>query len=302
MRADLLNFLRSRLWALKPSRLNELIAMASLPVETAEATVATVARAALGDTLNAPSVSGHVQVIPIIGDIMHRASHWQKYFGAVSTEEIGQVFDRAVADSSVKAIVLNIDSPGGYLDGTPELADKIFSARDKKRIVSIANAMMCSSAYWIGAAAHEVAVIPSGEAGSIGIWMAHVDWSGYEELLGLNTELVSVGKYKMEAHPWAPLSEEARARWQKNLETNYAMFVKDIARFRNVSAKEVKNGFGEGRSILAKEAKALGIVDRIATLEQTLERLGAKQSKAASRRTGKSQDMKLRATRLQLGL
>ena len=88
------------------------------------------------------------------------------------TEAFGAAFDRAAADSSIGAIVLNIDSPGGSVYGVEELADKIYKARGTKPVYAVANSLAASAAYWIGSAASQLYVTPSGEVGSIGVLAA----------------------------------------------------------------------------------------------------------------------------------
>jgi ClpP class serine protease len=86
-----------------------------------------------------------------------------------------------MADESIGAIVIQIDSPGGNVAGTPEVARKIYEARGKgKAIIAQADSLMASAAYYIGAAADEIVATPSSEVGSIGVYAVHEDASGYE--------------------------------------------------------------------------------------------------------------------------
>jgi ClpP class serine protease len=95
--------------------------------------------------------------------------------------------------------------------------------------------------------------------------------------------LISAGKYKVEGNPFEPLSDEARAAFQARVDDYYRMFVDAVARYRGVSAAEVRSGFGEGRVVGAREAVRLGMADRIATLDEALSRL---QGSSASKRPG----------------
>jgi membrane-bound ClpP family serine protease len=80
-------------------------------------------------------------------------------------------------DPNVKAVVIDVDSPGGSVDGVAELFDQIYSARGSKPITAISNTLMASAAYWIGTAADELVVSPSGQVGSVGVYMVHDDFS-----------------------------------------------------------------------------------------------------------------------------
>jgi signal peptide peptidase SppA len=217
--------------------------------------------------------SGKIAILPLFGTIFPRANLMTDVSGATSAEIFGNKFDDLVNDPEVSAVILDVDSPGGQVTGIEELSRKIYDARGKKPIVAIANHAMDSAAYWIGSAAEEVVITPSGEVGSIGVFAAHWDQSAALEKEGLKLSLISEGKYKTEGNPYQPLSEEARAFIQGLVKEAYETFVKDVARNRNKTSDEVRNGFGQGRIVEARKAVNSGMVDRIATLEETIDRL-----------------------------
>ena len=151
--------------------------------------------------------SGSVAVVPIIGSISYRMSVLHEASDGTSVQEIQRNFRDAMAESSVSTILLDIDSPGGVVPGIPELADEIFAARSKKRIVAVANTMSASAAYWLMSAATEAVVTPSGEVGSIGVYAMHLDESAALEMKGLKPTFISAGKLRSRAI--------RRSRWQR---------------------------------------------------------------------------------------
>lgn len=213
---------------------------------------------------------GEIAVIPICGILIPRADGFSEISGAMSTQRIGEVFRQAVADPGVSAIVLDVDSPGGMAMGTPELADLIYQSRGTKPIIAVANAEACSAAYWIATAADELVVTPSGEVGSVGVLAAHTDRSVENEMAGRRVSYISAGKYKTEGNPHEPLSEEARSHFQAQVDDIYTSFVKGVSRNRKVSVEQVRSGFGEGRTMLARQAVAAGMADRVATLDEVI--------------------------------
>lgn len=215
---------------------------------------------------------GKVGVIQVFGTISKRPSLFAS--GGTSTETVGRLLDQAVGDPDIKSIVLQIDSPGGSVYGVSELAAKVREARGKKTVVASVDPLAASAAYWIAAQASEVHITPSGQAGSIGVFAAHEDVSKMADLMGVKTTLVSAGKYKTEANPFSPLSEEARAAIQANVDRYYGLFVDDVARGRGRRPDTVKSGFGEGRMVGATEAVREGMADRVSTFEETIRRLG----------------------------
>jgi ClpP class serine protease len=87
---------------------------------------------------------------------------------------------------------------------------------------------------------------------------------------GVSPTIVQAGKYKTEDNPLGPLSDEARAAMQAQVDATYSMFVRSVAKGRGVTPSAVKSGFGEGRMVNAKDAVASGIADKIGTLDEYL--------------------------------
>jgi len=179
-----------------------------------------------------------------------------------------------MAEPGIGSVIIEVDSPGGTVSGVDELAMEIFKARGTKPVIAQVNSMMASAAFWIGAAADEIVITPGGEMGSVGCYGMHVDFSEADAKAGVKTTLISAGKFKTEGNQFEPLSDEARAGFQKRIDEVYGMFVASLARSRGVSAATVRNGFGEGRMVGAKQALELGMADRIGTMQDTLKRLG----------------------------
>lgn len=270
----LLGLLFGQPWAILPDKLAliETVALRHVAGERLdraeiEAVVAAAQRPAV-----APR-TGAVAVLPIVGTLAHRADFVMESSGGASTQRIGQQFRALMADDTVGSIVLDIDSPGGQVDGTPELADLIYSARGHKPVVAVANTLAASAAYWIGSQADEFVASPSAAVGSIGVLTVHDDISKAAEMEGVKRTYISAGKYKAELNPFEPLSDEARSALQARVDGHYAEFVAAVARGRGVKAADVRGGFGEGRVVSAYGALTLGMVDRVETLDSVIARL-----------------------------
>ena len=217
-----------------------------------------------------------IAVLPLFGTILHRMGGLDEFSGGTSTERFAGWLRSALADTSVKSIVIDVDSPGGTVNGVPELADELFNGRSSKQIVAVANSQAASAAYYLASQASEFVVTPSGEVGSIGVYAAHVDLSESMARDGAKVSLVSFGKYKTEGNPYEPLSEEARAMLQDRVNQFGVMFQAAVARGRNTDVANVAANFGQGRMLLANDAKKVGMVDRVATMDRTLRRMGAR--------------------------
>jgi signal peptide peptidase SppA len=159
----------------------------------------------------------------------------------------------------------------------------MLALRGDKPIVAVANSMAASAAFWIASAADQVSVTPSGQVGSIGVFAAHEDISGRLEAEGINVTLVHAGKFKVEGNPFEPLTEEAEAHIQGRVDATFQKFIGAVAAGRGITAATVEKDFGQGRLVDADEALAAGMVDRIETLEQAIDRMRGVQSKSSIR-------------------
>jgi signal peptide peptidase SppA len=221
-----------------------------------------------------PRSAGTVAVLTVRGLIGPRYDAEIAYFGGTPLDLLAGRFRVAVADPDVKAIVLDIDSPGGSVIGLQEMADEIFAARAQKKIYASVNHMAASAAYWLASQADDVRLSPSGLVGSIGVFSLHMDMSKALEDLGVKPTLLTTARYKAEAHPYFPLSDEARDFALSQMQEYHESFVKAVARGRGVALKVVREQFGEGRMFVAGAAKQRGMVDGIRTYDQVLASLG----------------------------
>jgi len=271
---NILGYVGASLWAITESKWAELLPVLVRHVRgerlSAEEIEARIGGA--GTSVQSASTRGGVAVIPIRGVIAHRANQLEASSGGTSTEMIASMLAQVAADDSIGTIVYDIDSPGGTVPGVQELAAQMFALRGVKKQIAQVNSLAASAAYWLASQADEIVSIPSGSAGSIGVFSVHQDVSAALEKDGIKVSMIKAGKFKTEGNPFEPLSDEARATIQTRVDEAYAKFTADVARGRGVSAADVRNGFGEGRVLPAKEAKAAGLIDRIATLDETLAR------------------------------
>lgn len=264
-----------RPWSIVPEALIEITSRMTRADSDAAgpAPEAAVGRRAAGGRITA--TGGQIAVLPLRGTITPRGSLFSLLFGlGGGLQSFRESFREALADGDVGAIVLDIDSPGGLIDLVPEAAEEIRAARGSKPIVAIANTLCASAAYWIASQADEVVITPSGQVGSIGVFLIHEDYSRMEEMLGIKTTIISAGDHKTDGNPYEPLSKGARAALQQQVDDLYAMFAGAVAAGRGTSVQAVQAGFGRGRCVLAREALQTGMVDSIETFEEVVARLG----------------------------
>jgi signal peptide peptidase SppA len=211
-------------------------------------------------------------IIPIYGMISQRGSYLASLLGLPDTscQQVSRDFKRALDDPAISRIVFDVDSPGGSVFGVGELASQIVQARGQKPVVAVCNSTAASAAYWIASACDRVFITPGGQAGSIGVFVRHEDISEKLRMAGLNVSLIVAGQFKVEDHPFGPLTKEAKAATQRQVNAYYEMFTASVARGRHTSPGAVRDGFGKGRALMDSEAVRAGLCDKVATLDEVL--------------------------------
>lgn len=262
-------------WAIEPAKLVEIqrflvIKFSGGEIPQAEIDTIVASRRDPGNVQR----FGRVAVVNVFGAISQRASGLEEASGGVSAEKLAATVEDLADQKDVGTIVMNYDSPGGSVYGIPEAAARIRAVAAEKKVVALANPVAASGAYWLAAQAREVYVIPSGQVGSVGVLMAHEDYTKAEEMRGIKTTLIGSSEYKTEGYPTVPLTESAVQDIQAKVAEYYGMFVRDLAKGRGVSEAAVRSDFGKGRMLLAKAAVDAKMVDGIATFEQLVKRLG----------------------------
>jgi signal peptide peptidase SppA len=231
-------------------------------------------QAALVNRKNLPQpAKGAVAIIPLYGVIAPRMNLLSDYSGGTTFEALTQQLHAAVANADVKTIVFDVDSPGGNVAGATEFAHEVLKARTQKPIIAVAQYLMGSAAYWVMACATEIVAAPSAKVGASEVYALYDDISAALEKEGIKRTLISAGKFKPVGVDGGPLSEADQAHIKALCETFYGYQVADIAKGRGVKESAVRNGFGEGRVVAADEALALGMIDKIGTLADTLARV-----------------------------
>lgn len=200
-------------------------------------------------------------------------------------DDIGRAVTTLDANPSVGTILLNVTSPGGTVCGTPECADAVRRVRDagQTRIVALANGMMASAAMWIGSAAEEVYVTPSGEAGSIGVITMYADWSKAYEDFGIKIDVMRTPYKKARFTGVEPLTDEMRETIQKGLDSAYEKFKRAMATNRGIRIDQVEGKFGGGEMLEAEEAVEAGLVDKISTFDQLVGKLSKRSAPRSAR-------------------
>jgi signal peptide peptidase SppA len=257
--------LSCELWLMDPSALHAMIDEASTAMRVANNSSL---RAALRTDVEPEpmAMDDGVAHIAIRGPMMRRVPAMLSAFGveATSTLEARNQVELAAADPAVREIVLHIDSPGGAVAGTVELADAVFEARKSKYVRAVGEGTVASAAFWVASQADQFEVERSTAVGSIGVFAKVTDTSALADGAGVQVHVVRSGIHKGAGEPGTPVTEEHLAAMQSNVDQLAGMFFDAIERSRGDRIHDLDTIF-DGRVWFGEEATSLGLADGLTT-------------------------------------
>ena len=204
---------------------------------------------------------GDIARIEIKGTLVQENMCLRPSSGMTGYDCIRSNFMRALADPEVEAIVLDINSPGGEVAGCFDLADTIYAARGTKPIWAILSECAYSAAYALATAADRITVPRTGGTGSVGVVCMHVNMSKALTAAGLTVTLIHYGARKIDGAPELPLSDQALARLQDDIDTCGDLFVQTVARNRKMSVNNVRST--EAATFLGPRGVEVGFADAV---------------------------------------
>jgi len=187
----------------------------------------------------------------------------------------------AIIDDNVEGILLDIDSPGGQVDGTQALADLIYSARGQKPIIANIDGTAASAAYWIASAADEIFMNETGLVGSIGVYMVHTDYTAQEDGNGIKRTVIRSGPLKAVGE--LPLDEPGTAHLNDIVNDLFDVFVASVARNRGIDEKIVREKMAHGGVAVGRQALSGGYIDSIGERGDALSAVLNKSPKAGKK-------------------
>jgi signal peptide peptidase SppA len=216
------------------------------------------------------SVGDGIGVVAIEGPILRKPDLFARiFFGATGSEDIGAALREAAGRDDIKAVFLHIDSPGGTVAGTPELADAVAALDKKKPVYAFSSGLMCSAAYWVASQARAIYATPSAQVGSIGVVQAVIDNSAALDKAGIKVEVFSVGKYKAMGAPGTPLTDDQRELISSNLAEIAGEFhAAVLAKGRAIPAEAM-----EGQTFSGKQAQRQNLAGMVPDRAEAMRRL-----------------------------
>ena len=251
-----LDEIRGEPWAMEPEALRSFAReVAALPRDQARTSGVTTTPGPLY------AMRGATAVIQIRGVLLKRVPAWAKLMGigAVETPTVRAAVEAAAADSQVRSILLEIESPGGQAAGVLEAADAIHEVGRHKRVDAVIEGVGTSGAYWLASQAHEITAGHDAKVGSIGVYQVWIDESKAAEQAGLVVHVVRSGPFKGMGEPGALITQGQLASMQAVVDGLASLFSVAVSRGRRRDTTTLATG----QVWLASEARNLGLVDRV---------------------------------------
>lgn len=189
---------------------------------------------------------------------------------STSSTDIIELLEKADANKNVKAIILEINSPGGTAVASKEIADKIKQIKNHKPVIAWIREVGASGAYWISSASTKIIADPLSITGSIGVISSYLEFSELMEEYGVSYEGLSSGKYKDIGSPYKKLTLEERNILQKKLDLIHNYFVNEVSLNRNISRSKIQD-IANGIFYLGIEAKSLNLIDEFGSKDKAVE-------------------------------
>ncbi len=219
--------------------------------------------------------SDGIAVIDVVGSLMKQESSASS---STSTAMLRGTIRKASADPEVKGIMLRVDSPGGTVAGTQDLADDIAAAAARKPMAAYVEDLCASAAYWLASQCPTISA-NKGLVGSIGTYMTVYDTSGAAAMEGVKAYVVRAGKMKGAGTPGTEVTPEQLADWQRIVDALNNDFLAGVAQGRKMPLDKVA-ALADGRIHPAEQARQLGLIDYIDSFDGAMGRLRAEISPA----------------------
>jgi len=170
----------------------------------------------------------------------------------------------------VKAIIVQIDSPGGGVGPSQEIYQEIKKIKEVKKVVSSIGSIGASGGYYVACATDKIVANPGAITGSIGVIVEYANFEDLMEKIGLKGIVIKSGKYKDIMSPLRDITPDEKDLIQNVIDDIHSQFVSAVAEGRNLEESEVR-AIADGRIFTGVQAKQLGLIDELGTFRDALD-------------------------------
>lgn len=188
----------------------------------------------------------------------------------LSSQEIVSTLQTLAENSSVKVILLRVDSPGGGVAASQEIYEEVKSIRDSvKPVVVSMGALAASGGYYVSCGATRIVANPGTITGSIGVIATFPNFNKLMDKIGLQMNVIKSGKYKDSGSPFRPETKEDEDIFQGVVDNTYQQFLDVVSKERKLSIENLKK-FADGRIFTGEQALKLGLIDTLGSFEDAI--------------------------------
>lgn len=273
-----LKFLETRTWAILDEYLQLMAVIADRDMDAQVGIVEAIEKrfgSHIAGTREA-TVRNGIGVIPVAGPMFRYANFFTEISGATSFERLAVDIGTAMENDEVVHLILDVNSPGGEVDGAAETAELIASYRGIKPITAFISHLGASAGYWIASAADEVIVSETSMVGSIGAVIGVTSYAEADKKRGIQRmEFVSSQSPDKRVDPFSDdEGEQARANTvlQGLVDKMAGVFIEKVAGYRDMTEEAIMAT--KGGILIGADAVEAGLADSIGTLEGLIDSLG----------------------------
>ena len=213
------------------------------------------------------SLNGNVALIPIKGVILADKDSEFLFESVASSKDTVELIEKAAKNPNIKAIILEINSPGGSAVASAEIADAV--KKTNKTSVAWIREVGASGAYWVASSSNYIVANKVSITGSIGVIASYLEFPGLLERYNVTYQRLVSGKYKDIGSPYKEMTPEEKTIFQQDLDVIRDYFVTEVAKNRNLNKKEVDKA-ANGLFYLGTQAKELGLVDELGGKDEVI--------------------------------
>ena len=219
------------------------------------------------------SGGGKIAIIELEGMLMNARTGGFLQPGENPLSVFSQELDQAEGDSSVKAVVLRVNSPGGTVTTSDAMYALLlrFKAHSHKPVVASVQEVAASGAYYVSCGADRIVAQPTSIVGSIGVIFNTFNFTGTMDKLGASSVAIKSGPLKDMGSPFKPMTNDERIVMQGMVDEYYARFISILKTNRPALAESNVKIATDGRVFSGERAKQLGLIDDIGLLEDALD-------------------------------
>jgi signal peptide peptidase SppA len=214
------------------------------------------------------TVQDGVGIVPVKGPLISGSAGFLRFFGVTGYSDIQDGVLGAATSKGVKAIMLDVATGGGAVEGADETSTFIADIGKLKPVVTFASGNMLSAGIWVGSAGQRLLASQTSLLGSIGAMMVHTEYSKQRTNAGITDTVIRSGKWKALGTPVEPLSKEAQDQLQTMVQDIASIFESRFADNMGLSIKAVHDKMGQGRVFLGARGQEVGLVHGIATAQE----------------------------------